>query len=175
MAYTLDGTNSTSGAGSSVVQVAISVLDSGALRYQMSNTAYTSSVAGTFVAPTIFTFTYGQPFQFQFCLGAATGEGIIPAVLPDSGHVSTFDCAPGFSGPQTGSGSGNAAFFNTLVLSGLTVTDSLGNPVSGAQFTSTSGTQYGPNGVVPEPGSLLMIVSGLVLIAARRRKRLSLS
>ena len=61
MAYTLDGTNSTSGAGSSVVQVAISVLDSGALRYQMSNTAYTSSVAGTFVAPTIFTFTYGQP------------------------------------------------------------------------------------------------------------------
>jgi hypothetical protein len=169
--YTLDGTNSTSGAGSSVVQVDVSVVYSGSDVRQDSNAAYTSSsVDGTFVAPTRFTFTFGQPFILDFCLGAATGNGIIPAVLLSSGHVSDWACAPGYSGSQHGTGSGNAAFFNTLVLSGLTVTDSLGNPVSGLQFTSTSGTQYGPDGIVPEPGSLLMLGSGLAVIALLRRK-----
>lgn len=170
--YTLDGTITTSGAGSAVVQVAINLLNSGASVSQDSITAYTSSVSGTFRAPTAFTFTFGQPFSFYMCLGAATGQGIIPAVLPTSGHVSTFDCAPGFSGASTGSGSGSAAFFNTLVLSGLTVTDGLGNLVNGEQFTSASGTQYGPDGVVPEPGTSTLAIVGLTLLVSvlfRRR------
>lgn len=168
--YTLDGTIATSGAGSSVVQVSVEVLDSTSPDFQTSNTAYISSVSGTFRAPEAFTFIYGQPFELALCLGATTGMGIVPAVLPGSGHVVTFECAPGYVGGLTGSGTGTASFFNSLVLSGLTVTDSLGNPVNGAQFTSDSGTQYGPNGVVPEPGSLLMLGSGLTIVAMRYRK-----
>jgi len=169
--YTLDGTNAASRAGSAVVQIDVGILDSGSSVFQDSNTAYTSSlIAGTFTAPRTFTFTFGQPFTFDFCLGAAAGDGIIPAVLSSSGRVSTFECAPGYSFYQTGSGSGSATFFDTLMLSGLTVTDSFGNPVSGAQFTSSSGTQYGPRDVALEPGTLLMLGSGLAVIALLRRK-----
>ena len=167
--YTLDGTIATSGAGTSVVQVAIDVTNSVTSVEQMTNTAYTSSASGTFRAPTAFTFTFGRPFELQFCLGAATGTGIIPD-LSSSGHVEPAQCSPGGGSGLTGTGSGTASFFNTLTLSGMTVTDSAGNPVSGVQFTSASGTQYGPDGVVPEPGSLLLLGSGLTVAVVLRRR-----
>jgi hypothetical protein len=168
--YTLDGTIATSGAGTSVVQVAIDVTNSVTSVEQMTNTAYTSSTSGTFLAPTAFTFTFGQPFELQICLGAATGTQITPAVLSSSGHLTTAECSPGGGSGLTGSGTGTASFFNTLTLSGITVTDSAGDPVSGVQFTSASGTQYGPDGVVPEPGSLLLLGSGLTVAVVLRRR-----
>jgi len=167
--YLLDGTINAAGmTGSAVVQVAILVEDSMTLVTQSTNTAYTSSISGSFRAPQSFEFTYGEPFRLDLCLGAATGRGIIPAIEPGSGHLTTFLCAPGRISGSGGGGTGTADFFNSLTLSGLTVTDSFGTPANGAQFTSESGTQYGPSGVVqaPEPGSLLQLASGLVMMLA---------
>lgn len=174
--YALDGNIFTSGLGNSVVQVAIDLFDSVSLQDQGTNTAYTSSTSGTFAAPRLFTFTYGQPFRLDLCLGAATGTGIVPAVLSGAGHLTTFLCAPGRQGSVIGVGTGTADFLNSLTLTGLTVTDNLGNPVSGLQFSSQSGTQYGPNGAVPEPASVVLLSSGLgIMIVAFRGKVLSLA
>jgi len=61
------------------------------------------------------------------------------------------------------------------VLTGLTVSlDSAGMmPVSDVTYVSGSGAPYTVNGIVPEPGSMLLIGSGLVAaLFARRVHRL---
>jgi hypothetical protein len=72
--------------------------------------------------------------------------------------------------PQIGVGSGSADFYNTLLISGLLPRGQNGNLVL-AQFSSGSGTRYGVNGVVPEPGSLFLLGSGLAMVARRRHRR----
>jgi hypothetical protein len=120
------------------------------------------STSGKFIVPQTFSFIYGQPFQITLCVGATTGLGIIPAG-PSDGHVTNNSCAPGLGLPQTGNGTGTANF--SWALSGITLTDSAGNPVNNATYTSASGTQYGPNGVIPEPRSLFLLSFGLIIFA----------
>lgn len=159
--YELDGTIVTSGAGKSIVEVAISA---DAEEYW---TSYTSSTSGIFRVPKSFTFVFGQPFTFGICLGSLTGPGLSASggSQPGNSHVSTFLCAPA-AGPTTGSGSAAADF--GLRLLPMLVTDNLGNPVLDAQFTSESGTQYN---AVPEGSSFLMLGSGLITLAVLRPKR----
>jgi len=161
LSYTLDGTMMTSGAGKSIVEVAI-YNDT-----QTYWTPYTSSTSGIFRVPQSFTFVFGQPFSFGLCLGSLAGPGLFPSggSQPGNQHVSTFTCAPA-AGPTTGSGSAAADFGFRLLF--MLVADSFGNPVVDAQFTSASGTQYN---AVPEGSSLLMLGSGLITLAALGRKR----
>jgi hypothetical protein len=109
-------------------------------------------VSGTFVLPTHFEFTYGTPFTFYLGMTAVTGSAGVP-------------------GLETGTSS--VDFSHTLTLSGLILKDANGNPVTGATIASDSGTQYGPNGVVPEPTTSTLMLSGLTALALFRLRRLS--
>src|SRR4051794_25536653 len=148
LSYALDGTMLTSGAGNSIIEVGIG-------QYWAS---YTSLTSGTFRVPQDFTFVFGQPFGVSLCLGSLTGAGLSPSggFQEGNSHVSTFLCAPN-ANPTIGSGSAAADF--TLRLLPLLVTDTLGNPVPDAQFTSAS---------VPEGSSLLMLASGLTTLVLLR-------
>ena len=81
--YTLDGTIDTSGAGHSVLHMAVSRLDSRSPVAQITHQAHTSS-------------TWGVPIGF--CLGATSGINISPAGDPGAGYLLTVTCAPGKRG-----------------------------------------------------------------------------
>ena len=73
-------------------------------------------------------------------------------------------------------GSASANFFNSLVLSGLVPTDNdtPGTPELNAQYSAKSNAVYSIDGIVsqpvPEPGSLLLLGTGLALVVKRRRQ-----
>jgi len=170
--YTLNGTISASGPVSTFVQVAFDVIspqENGISTFTAA--AYSSSTSGLFESSSPLPFIFGTPFTFDMCLGANSGVGIVPAVLPDSGHFTTDLCSGGYTSPAAGNGAGTANFLDTLSLSSLQVTDSLGNPVNGVTLVSASGTQYA---LAPEPGPGLLASLGLGMMAAywkRARKK----
>lgn len=64
-----------------------------------------------------------------------------------------------------------ADFSHTAVLSQIEVRDSDGRLVKDFVISSASGTNYGANGVVPEPGSAVLLLTGLAAAGWLRRKR----
>ena len=110
-------------------------------------------------------FVWGQPFYLSMILAVGAGTPV----------SSLLDCNGGDAclTPVSGTGSGTADFFNTMVLTGLLPKDANGSPVLNTQFSSGSGTQYTINGVkaVPEPGSLLLLGTGLAGLTYRGRRR----
>lgn len=115
--------------------------------------------SGPVVVPV--SFVWGQPFYLSMILGVGAGT---PAtcLLCDSGDAILT--------PVDGSGSGNADFYHTMTLVGLVAKDAKGNLVDDVQFGSGSGTRYSPEGVVPEPASLLLLGTGLAFTFRRRRR-----
>ncbi len=152
--YDLDGTVSQTGISSAFLQLAARVFAPTLQNYLID---YQSTTATSALIPQPFYFTFGSPFTLYFSLQAATGT---EAVLSGGGYVLE-------SG--SGSGTGVADFSNTFTLSRLAVEDAGGNPVSGALFSSDSGTIYGQDGVVPEPSALLLIVPGIAFFGFRRK------
>jgi hypothetical protein len=66
--------------------------------------------------------------------------------------LSFGDAARIYAGPKaTENTLVNANFLSTMLLTGLTVLDSNGQPVAGFTINSVSGTNYSSGGVVPEP------------------------
>ena len=120
-----------------------------------SNGTYTVSVP----------FTVGDPLLVTLFMW--TGAGTIGVCSDLTGCPDTEGTRPFLA---TGTGAASADFFNTLVLSGLLPKVggvALANPV----FTADSGARYTVNGVVPEPGTLALLGSGMAFLFARRRKR----
>ncbi|MBL8237460.1 MAG: hypothetical protein JNM66_08585 [Bryobacterales bacterium] len=155
--YTLDGTISSTGAGKGIANVFLSAGTDQSTSQSRVQT-YTSSTSGVFSVGAPISFVYGQPFGLFFSLYACAGGGdLVGCGFP---HV-------------TGTGSGDADFSNTFVLSGLIPTDLNGNQAVGALFSSQSGTQYSVNGVggVPEPASGILVMICLCAISARMRWR----
>jgi hypothetical protein len=165
ISYNLDGTISSIGsADNAFAEVFIAV---GSSLEQQQGALHPASTSGQFLVPRTFFFTYGTPFGIYFDLFAGTGT-----ITPLSG-------GNGY-GQLTGLGNASASanFSNTLILSGLMVTDNAGRLVNGATFTSASGTTYSVNGVIPEPGTVALTSAGIVVMlvfAALRQKFIALS
>jgi len=147
LSYSLDG--QVSGSAFAVV-----VTKAGTSLGQRWVQQYDSSVDATFSLPDPIHFVYGQAFglsvQLSVSAGTPTGYGVLNA--------------------ETGSGSGSADFLDTFVLTGLDPTNASGDPVTGAVFSSQSGTVYSVDGVVPEPSEAIPLLLGIAAILLAKRR-----
>ena len=121
-------------------------------------------------SPVVFSasFDWDKPFYLTMVLAVGAGTPL----------SSLIDCNGGDAclTPTTGTGSGTVDFYHTMLLSGLVPKDANGNPVLNAQFSSGSGATYSLDGIVaqpvPEPGSLLLLATGAMALAHKRRRRI---
>ena len=95
--------------------------------------------------------TFGAPVELNFALWAGT--------LPLSSVGQAF------------ASNGTANFYSSVRMTGIEVLNSGGNAVPDFSVTSGSGTIYGAAGVVPEPGTWMLLMSGLGAVALRTRYR----
>jgi hypothetical protein len=157
ISYTLSGVVSSTGKGNAFAQVTDYSTGScppiAAPFCPIGTQSYSTTVSGTFAATPI-SFIFGETFPFGLQLGVIAGTD-----YPVSGgyHPNSI----------LGTGTGDANFYDTVTISGLMVTDAVGNPVPGATFISESGTQYP---VVPEPTSLTLLGAGLFVAVWRSRR-----
>lgn len=93
---------------------------------------------------------FGAPLEATFALWAGT--------LPSSSVGQAF--------PSNGSSN----FHSSVRLTGIELFDNGGQPVPGFTVSSGSGTVYSSAGVVPEPGALALMLSGVVVLFLKLRR-----
>jgi PEP-CTERM motif len=122
-----------------------------------------TSSSDVFTVPVPFTF--GDSFLFTLFMFSTAGTiGVCDDI---TACAATEGTQPYLA---SGLGASSADFFNTLLVTGLVPTVG-GIQVSNPVFTADSGAQYTVNGVVPEPGTLILLGSGTLLLWRRRNNR----
>ena len=61
-------------------------------------------------------------------------------------------------------------YSHTITLNGIRLADGSNAPVNNFQVESASGTVYGVNGVVPEPGTWLLMLIGVAFIGMKLQR-----
>jgi hypothetical protein len=145
LAFDVSGTSSITPGGSVDVLFQLLPVVGGNLDFAKATFVHLPASGPTIVP---IAFTFGAPTGFQL------------------GFVAEVDILTWQSGA-----SAHADYFDTAILDGITVTDSLGNNVASFGITSESGTAYGPNGVVPEPASIYLVCGGFLVFGVGRRLR----
>jgi hypothetical protein len=142
VSVTVNGT----GVGSEMASVGTFWQDSVGADTQLhtSDPKFTASgpVSTTFVFTVGAKFHYGSPFDFGVTLNAMDTVGLQTLVTGD--------------------------FLHTGILTGLQPFDSMNNPVTGETFGSASGTNYYPTGIIPEPGTTVLMGLSAVMMALWR-------
>ncbi len=111
------------------------------------------SFSETFHAP--IEFEFGAPFGIDMFLSTESKAGCIVLVQ--------LECSPGWIASSL------TDFFNTAVMTRISVTDAAGNPVDDFTIASASGTRYTADGVVAEPSSLTLVALGFIAAARKLR------
>ena len=142
----------------------------GILEGPLQGVLYQNATSGTHAGPLPSTvslhadFDWDTPYYLTLFLAVGAGTPL----------SSLIDCNGGDAclTPTTGTGSGTADFYNTMLLTGLVPRDANGDLVTNAQFSSGSGATYSLDGIVaqpvPEPCSLLLLGTGLTMSIRRR-------
>lgn len=106
--------------------------------------------------------------DIQFFQGNST---VSDTIQIQYGIAFNVDFVLGAIAYPTGVLSGSADYSHTARLTGIQVFDSNMNPVSNPSFSSASGQEYTVSGAVPEPGTWLLLGSGLAAFRALGRCR----
>jgi hypothetical protein len=103
------------------------------------------------------------------CVLVAAGQCMISASVNDSSALILYadlTTVAAVSSDVIGGGSASANFLDTAIVDSLILVDANGNPISGADIITASGTNYNsltaPTPGVPEPSSLMMLGVGLI-------------
>jgi hypothetical protein len=168
VSVTLDGTITKSGTADAGTFVGVLWGGTAPLEGQDFQ-AFTTSTSASDVFTIGVPFTFGDRFLLTLWLFSTAGtigvcDELTPTACPETEGTTPY--------LASGVGASSADFFNTLVLSGL-VPKIGGIPVANPVFTADSGAQYTVNGVVPEPGTLLLLGTGVTFLLARRRNNRS--
>ena len=102
-------------------------------------------------------FTSGVPVSIEVALAANEFFGC-KITNPDPAECDSW------------SATGVTDYSHTAILTGIELFDSTGAPINTFQISSASGTAYGPDGVVPEPNTLVLCLSIIVVFGAFRHR-----
>jgi hypothetical protein len=170
LSVTLDGTVTKSGTADAGTGVIVAWGGTEPLEDQELQ-GFSASTSTSEVFTVEVPFTFGDPFLVTLFMFSTAGTiGVCDDITPCPETEGTNPYL------ASGLGASSADFFNTLVLSGLVPTVG-GIPVADPLFTAESGVQYTVNGVapqvVPEPGTLVLLGSGMTFLLRRRRNKRS--